>query len=76
MMYLSILTSLIDSSPSISQKKASGKVVLKNTVTWPATLLLPDIMGWFAWIPMMECRHGVVNLDAVPRDGITRMQID
>ena len=33
----------------------------------PASLLLPDVMGWFAWIPMMECRHGVVNLDASPR---------
>jgi len=48
------------------EKSVSGRILLKDTVTWPATLLLPDIMGWFAWIPMMECRHGVVNLDAVP----------
>ena len=25
-------------------------------------MLLPDVMGWFAWLPGMECRHGVVAL--------------
>ena len=48
-------------------KRASGRILLKETVPLPASLLLPDVMGWFAWIPMMECRHGVVNLDAKPR---------
>ena len=55
----------IDSLPP-PKKSASGSIALRDTVPWPATLLMPDIMGWFAWIPMMECRHGVVNLDAVP----------
>ena len=30
-------------------KSVSGRIMLQKTVTWPATLLLPDIMGWFAW---------------------------
>jgi hypothetical protein len=30
---------------------------------WPVSLLSPGIMGWYAWIPSMECYHGVLSLD-------------
>lgn len=30
---------------------------------WPVQLLSPGIMGPFAWIPRMECYHGVISLD-------------
>jgi len=26
-------------------------------------LTSPGIMGWYAWVPFMECYHGVVSLD-------------
>lgn len=39
-----------------------GKVEMSNVTAWPATPLLPDVMGWFAWLPGMECRHGVISL--------------
>lgn len=29
---------------------------------WPVTLTSPGIMGWYAWVPFMECYHGVVSL--------------
>lgn len=28
---------------------------------WPVTALRPGIMGWYAWVPRMECYHGVVS---------------
>jgi len=30
---------------------------------WPVTLTSPGIMGPFAWLPRMECCHGVLSLD-------------
>ncbi|HQR81011.1 MAG TPA: tocopherol cyclase family protein [Actinomycetota bacterium] len=28
---------------------------------WPITLRSPGAMGWYAWMPFMECYHGVVS---------------
>ena len=28
---------------------------------WPVTLRSPGIMGWYAWVPVMETYHGVVS---------------
>lgn len=30
---------------------------------WPISLISPGIMGWYAWVPFMECFHGVLSLD-------------
>lgn len=30
---------------------------------WPVTLREPGAMGWYAWVPTMECYHGVLSLD-------------
>jgi hypothetical protein len=32
-------------------------------VPWPVTTREPGAMGWYAWVPTMECYHGVVSLD-------------
>jgi tocopherol cyclase len=40
-----------------------GSVDLLEPVLWPSTWLSPGIMGWFSWIPFMECYHGIVSLD-------------
>lgn len=40
-----------------------GKLQFHNIVPWPVTLTAPGIMGWYAWIPIMECYHGLVSLD-------------
>jgi tocopherol cyclase len=31
---------------------------------WPSTLLSPGTMGWYSFVPFMECRHGIVAMDA------------
>ena len=28
---------------------------------WPVTLRSPGIMGWYGWVPVMECYHGLVS---------------
>ena len=28
---------------------------------WPVTARSPGIMGWYAWVPVMECYHGVTS---------------
>ncbi len=40
-----------------------GNLTFNGLTPWPVTLLSPGIMGWFAWVPGMECYHGVASLD-------------
>ena len=30
---------------------------------WPSSLLSPGAMGWYAFVPFMECYHGVVSMN-------------
>ena len=41
----------------------SGEIQLGPFNPWPVTWLLPGVMGWFAWVPGMECYHGVLSFD-------------
>lgn len=41
----------------------SGKLRFSTPLApWPVTFTSPGIMGWYAWVPFMECYHGVVSL--------------
>jgi tocopherol cyclase len=42
-----------------------GEIIFTNPTSqpWPITLKSPGVMGWYAWVPRMECYHGVVSLD-------------
>lgn len=52
---------------NIDDKKAKvrGELNFIDPVSWPVTLRSPGIMGWYAWMPFMECYHGVVSMDHV-----------
>jgi tocopherol cyclase len=39
----------------------TGEIHLGALNPWPVTWLLPGIMGWYAWVPRMECYHGVLS---------------
>lgn len=39
-----------------------GEIQFQNAVTWPKMLGAPGIMGWYSFVPFMECNHGVVSL--------------
>jgi hypothetical protein len=32
---------------------------------YPSSLLAPGIMGWYSYVPLMECYHGVVSMQHV-----------
>jgi len=42
---------------------AIGKVEFSNTHPLDSTLFNPGIMGWYSFVPFMECNHGLVSMD-------------
>jgi tocopherol cyclase len=40
-----------------------GEARFEGLTPWPVTLTSPGIMGWYSWVPFMECYHGVLSLD-------------
>jgi tocopherol cyclase len=53
------------------QGRVSGKITIHNPQPWPVTLTMPGIMGWYAWVPAMECYHGVLSFDHLLSGGLT-----
>jgi len=43
--------------------RTSGLVRVHEPRPWPVTLASPGIMGWYAWVPAMECYHGVLSFN-------------
>jgi tocopherol cyclase len=43
------------------QCQLTGEIHLGALNPWPVTWLSPGIMGWYAWVPRMECYHGVLS---------------
>ena len=46
-----------------AERQLSGEVKFGRLNPWPVTLFSPGVMGWFAWVPRMECYHGVLSFD-------------
>jgi hypothetical protein len=40
-----------------------GTLRFNNTVSWPSHWFSPGIMGPYAFVPFMECYHGIVSMD-------------
>lgn len=49
-----------------------GQLHFKDVIPWPVSWRSPGIMGWYAWVPRMECYHGVLGFDH-PIEGILRV---
>jgi tocopherol cyclase len=43
--------------------RATGKLVFQDLSFWPVQFTSPGIMGWYGWVPSMECYHGIVSMD-------------
>ncbi|MBT7820188.1 MAG: hypothetical protein HN672_12715 [Chloroflexi bacterium] len=43
--------------------EVEGKLNFSGVNGWPVSVISPGIMGWFAWVPFMECYHGVLGFD-------------
>ncbi len=53
------------------QIQVHGRIDFKNMVRYPRTILSPGIMGWYSFIPFMECKHGIVSVNHDLDGGIT-----
>ncbi len=42
--------------------KITGRIEYSGIIKIPAGILAPGIMGWYSFIPTMECNHGVVSV--------------
>lgn len=40
-----------------------GELSFSGTVRYPASPAAPNIMGWYTYVPRMECNHAVVSAD-------------
>ena len=45
--------------------RAAGELRFQGGTPWPVSLLSPGIMGWYSWVPRMECYHGVLSFDHI-----------
>jgi tocopherol cyclase len=43
--------------------KLSGHIDYYNITKYPRSLTSPGIMGWYSFVPYMECKHGVVSVN-------------
>lgn len=48
---------------TIDLPHVQGELTFEDTTPWPKMLGAPGIMGWFSFVPFMECYHGVVSLN-------------
>ena len=58
--------------------QVTGQINFSNIVKYPKSIFSPGIMGWYSFIPFMECNHGIVsvNHDLRGRISVNRNVID
>jgi tocopherol cyclase len=54
---------MIDLNIAQPEQTIRGRLAFSQPQPWPVTLRSPGIMGWYAWVPTMECYHGVLSFD-------------
>jgi len=40
-----------------------GQLIFKNIFSWPVKMFSPGAMGWYGFLPFMECNHGVLSFN-------------
>ena len=45
-----------------SSQKIRGDISYSSMEEYPSSTLNPGIMGWYSFVPFMECKHGVVSM--------------
>lgn len=45
----------------VEEEGLHGEVEILDSVPWKSTLLRPGIMGWYSYVPFMQCYHGLVS---------------
>ncbi|MFK7947593.1 MAG: tocopherol cyclase family protein [Saprospiraceae bacterium] len=52
-----------DKSITLNLDNLKGTINFKNTQPIKKTILSPGIMGWYSYVPFMECYHGIVSMN-------------
>jgi tocopherol cyclase len=39
-----------------------GSITYSSIINYPSTIVNPGIMGWYSFVPFMECKHGVFSM--------------
>jgi len=42
---------------------ARADLSFENIIPWPISLLSPGVMGWYGFVPFMECYHGILSFN-------------
>ncbi|TRX65816.1 tocopherol cyclase family protein [Carboxylicivirga sp. M1479] len=48
---------------SLNLPNVKGQLQFSNTVPWPNSWCSPGIMGPYAFVPFMQCYHGILSMD-------------
>ena len=59
--FFSLNNIILDSDDG--QTKINGEMKFKNIIPWPIKRFSPGVMGIYAFIPFMECYHGVLSFN-------------
>lgn len=46
-----------------NEPKLNGRLTFSGLQKWPVRWNSPGAMGWYAFVPFMECYHGIISLD-------------
>jgi tocopherol cyclase len=46
-----------------SDLKLKGEIKFSNLYKWPIKPFSPGVMGWYGFIPFMECNHGILSMN-------------
>jgi len=47
-----------------------GRIDFIDCVNYPKTIFSPGIMGWYSFVPYMECKHGIISVNHSLNGGI------
>ncbi len=53
----------VDLSIQNENIEVSGHLDYSKNIRYPKSLFSPGIMGWYSFIPFMECKHGIVSVN-------------
>ncbi len=55
----------------LNLENVKGQLSFENTIPLPKLLGAPGIMGWYSFVPFMECYHGIVSLNHTLKGELT-----
>lgn len=53
----------IDLDLTSDSLRVKGSLRFENKIPWPVSAFSPGIMGWYAFVPFMECYHGIISMN-------------